>query len=77
MLLYSFFASPHLIVYLVRYRIRNQLIGYERSVLEFILLLSVTFGFMHSLVDAILFLKTNVKAKRFLETCMCFRQISS
>ena len=77
MLLYRFFSSPHVIVYLVRYRIKNQLSGYERSVLEFILLFSMIFGFMHSLVNAILFLKTNVKAKRFLKSSMCFREISS
>ena len=77
MLLYSFFSSPHVIVYFVRYRIESRLRGYERSVLEFILLFSMIFGFMHWLVDAILFLKTNVKAKRFLKKCMSFRKISS
>ena len=34
MLLYSFFASPHLTVYLVRYKIKNRLSDYERSVLK-------------------------------------------
>ena len=77
MLLYSFFASPHLIVYLVRYKIINRLSDYERSVLAFILLFSMIFGFMHSQVHAILFLKKNVKAKRFLKNYMCFREISS
>ena len=38
MLLYSFFSSPHVIVYFVRYRIESRLCDYERSVLEFILL---------------------------------------
>ena len=47
MLLYSFFSSPHVIVYFVRYRIESRLRGYERSVLEFILLFSMIFGFMH------------------------------
>ena len=77
MLLYSFFASPHLIVYLVRYKIINRLSDYERSVLAFILLFSMIFGFMHSQVHAISFSKTNVKAKRFLKNYMCFREISS
>ena len=77
MLLYSFFASPHLIVYLVRYRIENHLSDYERSFLEFILLFSMIFGFMHSLVNAILFLKTNVKVKCFLKNAVGFREITS
>ena len=76
MLLYSFFASPHLIVHLVRCRLENQLSGYEKYVLEFILLFSMIFGFTHLLVDAILFLKTNVKAKWFLKNYMCFREIT-
>ena len=77
MLLYRFFSSPHVIVYFVRYRTENRLSGYERSVLELNLLLSMIFGFMHLLVDAILFLKTNVKAKCFLKNYMGFRKISS
>ena len=67
MLLYSIFTSPHLIMYLMRYGTENQLNDYERSVLEFVLIFSMIFGFMHSLVDVILFLKTNVKVKRFLK----------
>ena len=46
-LFYSFFTSPHVIVYFVRYRIKNRLSGYERFVLEFILLFSVILGFMN------------------------------
>ena len=64
---YSFFTSPHVIVYFVHYRIKNRLCGYERSTLEFIFLFSMILGFMNSLVNAILFLKTNVKAKSFLK----------
>ena len=77
MLLYSICTSPHLIMYLVRYGIENHLNDYERSVLEFALIFPMIFGLMHSLVDAILFLKTNVKAKRFLKNYMFFREISS
>ena len=53
MLLYSFFSSPHVIVYFVRYRIESRLCGYERSVLEFILLFSMC-GYERSVLEFIL-----------------------
>ena len=77
MLLYSICTSRHLIMYLARCGTENHLNDYERSVLEFALIFSMIFGLMHSLIDAILFLKTNVKAKRFLKNYMFFREISS
>lgn len=52
--------------------LQNWLSGYEKSALKIFLLFSLILGFKHSIVDAILILKTNVKAKHFFKDYMYF-----
>ena len=71
-------CSPYLILIATKIRLEDQLNKNEKSMLEFILSASVIFAYTNSLVNAILFLTMNVKAKRFLQDCKkaisCFIQ---
>ena len=63
------FCSPYLILAAMKTRLQDQLNKNEKSMLEFILSASVILADGNSLVNAILFLTMNVKAKRFLRDC--------
>ena len=65
MLLY-FFMAPHIITSIFYSTIRDQVCNHEKSVLEFITLLSVMLAPVKSLTNAVLFLITNVKSEQFL-----------
>ena len=67
MLLLCFFITPHQIIYVVRDIIQDQLNDSGKSVVEFIAVLSATLFYANSTANAIVFLATNVKAKRFLQ----------
>ena len=72
------FCSSYLIFIATKIRLEYQLNKNEKPMLEFILSASVIFAYTNSLVNAILFLTMNVKAKRFLQDCKkavsCFIQ---
>ena len=74
----TLFCSPYLILSAMKTRLKGQLNKNEKSMLEFIVSASVIFTYTNSLVNAILFLTMNVKAKRFLRDCKkalsCFKQ---
>ena len=63
------FCSPYLILAAMKTRLQDQLNKNEKSMLEFILSASVILADGNSLINAILFLTMNVKAKRFLRDC--------
>lgn len=66
MLLLSFSFAPHtLILNILRNsKIKDQLNLNEKSTLEFIACISLIFVFVNSFANAVLFLRTNVKARR-------------
>ena len=66
MLLLCFFVTPHLIVFALRETIRYRLNIYEKNILEFFSFMSLILTYGNSFANAILFLMTNVKAKRVL-----------
>ena len=68
MLLLCMFLTPYIVVTnLVRAIIPSQLSYNKRAVLEFVYCLTLIFIYANSLANALLFLLTNVKAKRFLQ----------
>ena len=67
MLLLCVFITPHLIVYTVRENIRKRLDIYEKGIIEFISFLTIILIYANSFANAVLFLMTNVKAKKFLQ----------
>lgn len=68
MLLLWFFYTPHvMIIKPIRSSIRNQLNDNEKSILEFTNCMSIIFTYANSSANAVLFLTTNVKAKRYLK----------
>ena len=67
MLLLCFFITPHQIIYVVRGIIQDQLNDSGKAVVEFIAVISATLFYANSSANAILFLMTNVRAKRFLQ----------
>ena len=72
------FCTPYLIVTVTKKRLEDQLNKNEKSTIEFIANASVILAYTNSLVNVILFLTVNVKAKRFLRDCkralFCFMQ---
>ena len=72
MVLLVLFITPFLIVSFIRNRIRHQLRTEQKSVLEFIFRLSMLFAYMNSLANALLFLTTNIRGKRFLNKKLGF-----
>ena len=66
MLLVLFFHAPLIIVNSIRNKFQDQLNKNGKSILEFIACVSLIITYTNSLVNAILFLIMNVKAKRFL-----------
>lgn len=66
MLLLCFFMAPQLLITnILRTKNQDQFSDSERSVLQVIYCLSVSLVFENSLANAILFLLTNVKARRY------------
>lgn len=66
MLLVLFCHAPLLIVHFIRRKFQAQFNKKGKSILEFIACLSIIIIYANSLINAILFLTMNVKAKRFL-----------
>ena len=67
MLLLCFFITPHQIIYVIRGIIQDQLNDSGKAVVELIAVISATLFYANSSANAILFLMTNVRAKRFLQ----------
>ena len=68
MLLLWFFYTPHvMIIKPMRSWIQNQLNDNGKSILEFTTCMSIIFTYANSSANAVLFLTTNVKAKRYLK----------
>ena len=66
MLLLCFFLLPYTPLFnVLRSTIKYQLNDNERSVLDFVTSLSILFAYANSFANGVLFLMTNVKAKRF------------
>ena len=69
MLLFCFFVTPFIITLnLLRYVDQDKLNDNHKSILQFTFCFSVIFFNGNSFANAVLFLTTNVKAKRFLQT---------
>ena len=66
MLLFAIFYTPYLVVSFARAALENKLNGNEKSVMEFILCMSAISSYTNSMINAILFLIMNVKAKQCL-----------
>ena len=66
MLLFAFFYTPYLAVSFARAALQKRLNRNEKSTLEFILRLASISSYTNSMIDAILFLIMNVKARRYL-----------
>ena len=66
MLLLSFFITPRLTIYAAHEVIPCQLIYFRKSTVEFVSMISLVWAYVNSFCNAVLFLVTNVKAKRFL-----------
>ena len=71
MLLFSFFVTPFIIILnLLRYIDHDKLNDNHKSILQFTLFFSIIFLNGNSFANAVIFLTTNVKAKRFLQTLL-------
>ena len=66
MLLLVFFLMPFIIVSIVRSKIRDELNTQSRALLEYVYRFSLLFAYSNSIANALLFLSTNTRAKRFL-----------
>ena len=66
LLLFCCFNALHLIIYVLREFIEKELNSYQKSLVEFFSVISSIFIYTNSFANAVLFLLTNVKAKRFL-----------
>ena len=66
MFLLFFFLTPGPVLHILRSIIENKVKKLEKSVLEFFSVIGMIFIFGNSAANAVLFLMTNVKAKRFL-----------
>ena len=65
-LLLCFFIAPHLSIYTACELISYQLIYYRKSAVKLVSMISLVWVYVNSFFNAVLFLMTNVKAKRFL-----------
>ena len=68
MLLFCCFTTPQLIMYVSREFIQDKLNGIEKSFVDFCTAFSSIILYTNSFVNAVLFLMTNMKAKRFLRS---------
>ena len=66
MLLFCCFMLPHLIMFVSREFIRDRLNEYEKSSVDFLTVASSIVAYINSFANAVLFLMTNMKARRFL-----------
>ena len=66
MLLLCIFITPHLVIYAAREVIPHRLYYFKKSTVEFVSMISLVWAYANSFSNAVLFLMTNVKAKRFL-----------
>ena len=66
MLLFCCFMLPHLIMFVSREFIRDRLNEYEKSFVDFFTVASAIVVYINSFANAVLFLMTNLKARRFL-----------
>ena len=66
MFLLFFFLTPGPVLHILRSITENKVKKLEKSVLEFFSVIGMIFIFGNSAANAVLFLMTNVKAKRFL-----------
>ena len=66
MLLLCIFITPHLIIYAAREVIPYRLYYFKKSTVEFVSMISLVWAYANSFSNAVLFLMTNVKAKRLL-----------
>ena len=74
MLLFCCFTTPQLMMYVLREFMLDRLNDYEKSLVDFFTATSVIVLYSNSFANAVLFLMTNVKAKRYLRGI--FRRIS-
>ena len=74
MLLFCCFTTPQLMIYILREFMLDKLNDYEKSLADFFAATSVIVLYSNSFANAVLFLMTNVKAKRYLRGS--FRRIS-
>ena len=75
-LLFFFHAPCFIVLVIVRYFIIHRVNGNEKLKLEFFSCLSMVFAFGNCSANAILFLMTNVKAKRLLRNLIRERRVS-
>ena len=67
MLLFCCFTAPHVIMHVLSDFTRDKLNDYEKSLVDFFTVISTIILFTNSCANAVLFLITNVKARRFLK----------
>ena len=68
MLLLCFFVAPQSItIYISNSNITDQFSYHQKSILEFVTCIGMIFIYVNGFANAVLFLMTNVKAKRFLQ----------
>ena len=68
MLLLCFFVAPQSVtIYISNSNITDQLSHNQKSILEFFTCIGLIFIYVNGFANAVLFLMTNVKAKRFLQ----------
>ena len=67
MISFIVFYLPYMILNCVRNKIHGRVTLKTKSLLDFLLMLSIIIVFLNSLVNALLFLSSNVKARRFLK----------
>ena len=65
MLLFCGFITPHLLIYVLREIIQDKLNEHEKSWVDFFSVISWIVLYTNSFANAVLFLMTNMKAKRF------------
>lgn len=68
MLLFCGFITPHLLIYVLREIIQDKLNEHEKSWVDFFSVISWIVLYINSFANAVLFLMTNMKAKRFLRS---------
>lgn len=67
MLLFSGFITPHLFIYVSREIIQDKLNEHEKSLADFFSVTSWIVLYINSFANAVLFLITNMNAKRFFK----------
>ena len=73
MLLFLVFTTPFLIINFIKNKRYSYLEKDVKSLMEFIYRLSMIFGYSNSFSNAVLFLTSNVKARRFLKEAIGYK----